>query len=162
MTEICLRVSRYWCAQGWIYNFCFRGDNYITNNVRVVSLAWESLLGLLFIPTKYYQIISNSMGVMACPRVRHQGRYVRNGEGESTLEHDMPTGCLYQTLTKYFKPHTQKFGLEIHSEEQPQRRLDILHVTHLLVITNASTKHNQNMSKGIKVMGRTMFWLQGR
>ena len=39
-----------------------------------------------------------------------------NGESESTLEHDMPTGpylCLYQ-ISKYFKPHTQGFSLEIH------------------------------------------------
>ena len=81
----------------------------------------------------------------------------------------MPTGpylCLYQILSKYFKPHTQEFGLEIHSGEvtrkQPQQRLSLLHVTHLLVITNASTKHYQNMSKDIKVMERTRFWLQGR
>ena len=84
-------------------------------------------------------------------------------------EHDMPTGpylYLYQTLTKYFKPHTQEFGLEIHSREvtrkQPQKRLSLLHVTHLLVVTNASTKHYQNMSKGIKVMECTGVWLQGR
>ena len=81
----------------------------------------------------------------------------------------MPTGpdlFLYQTLTKYFKPHTQEFGLEIHSEEvtrkQPQQRLSFLHVTHLLVVTNASTKRYQNMFKGIKVMACTIFWLQGR
>ena len=64
------------------------------------------------------------------------------------------------------KPHTQEFGLEIHSGEvtrkQPQQRLSLLHVAHLLVITNASTKHYQNMSKGIKVMERTRFWLQGK
>ena len=57
----------------------------------------------------------------------------------------MPIGpylCLYQTLTKYFKQHTQEFGLEIHSGEvtrkQPQQRLSLLHVTYLLVVTNAS------------------------
>ena len=100
------------------------------------------------------------MGVMAC--TRFQGRYVHNGESESTLEHDMPAGsylCLYQTLTKFFKPHTQEFDLEIISGEQ---RLSFLHLTHLLVVTNASTKHYLNMSKGIKVMERTRFWLQGR
>ena len=80
----------------------------------------------------------------------------------------MPTGpylCLYQTLTKYFKPHTQEFGLEIHSGEvtrkQPQQRLSLLHVTHLLVVTNASTKHYQNMSKGIKVMECTRILASG-
>ena len=84
-----------------------------------------------------------------------------NGESESTLKHDMPTGpylCLYQILSKYFKPHTQGFSLENHSGEvtrkQPQQRLSLLHVTHLLFDTNASTKYYQNMSKGIKVMER--------
>ena len=81
----------------------------------------------------------------------------------------MPTGpylCLYQILSKYFKSHTQGFSLEIHSGEvtrkQPQQRLSLLHVTHLLFDTNASTKYHQNMSKGIKVIERTRFWLQGR
>ena len=90
------------------------------------------------------------------------------GETESTLEHDMPTDpylCLYQTLTKYFNPHYQEFGLEIHSGEVtrklPQQRLSLLHVTHLLVVTNASTKHYQNMSKGIKVMERTRILASG-
>ena len=80
----------------------------------------------------------------------------------------MPTGpylCLYQILSKYFKPHTQGFSLEIHSREvtrkQPQQRLSLLHVTHLLFDTNASTKYYQNMSKGIKVMEHTRIWLQG-
>ena len=56
-----------------------------------------------------------------------------NGESESTLEHDMPTGpylCLYQTLTKYFKQHAQEFGLEIHSGEvtrkHPQQSLSCM------------------------------------
>ena len=78
------------------------------------------------------------------------------------LKHDMPTGpylCLYQILSKYFKLHTQGFSLEIHSGEvtrkQPQQRLSLLHVTHLLFDTNASTKI-------IKVMEHTRFWLQGR
>ena len=84
-----------------------------------------------------------------------------NGESESTLEHDMPTGpylCLYQILSKYFKPHPQGFSIQIHSGEvtrkQPQQRLSLLHVTHLLFNTNTSTKYYQNMSKGIKVMER--------
>ena len=84
-----------------------------------------------------------------------------NGESESTLEHDMPTGpylCLYQILTKYFKPHTQGFSLEIHlgevTRKQPQQRLSLLYVTLLLFHTNASTTYYRNMSKGIKVMER--------
>ena len=41
-------------------------------------------------------------------------------EKVSTLEHDMPTGlylCLYQILSKYFKPTKQEFGSEIQSRE---------------------------------------------
>ena len=85
-------------------------------------------------------------------------RGVYNGESESALEHNMPVGpylCLYQILSKYFKPHTQGFSLENHSGEvtrkQPQQRLSLLHVTHLLFDTNAFTKYYQNMSTGIKV-----------
>ena len=79
----------------------------------------------------------------------------------------MPTGpylCLYQILSQYFKPNTQGFNLEIHSgavtRKQPQQRLSLLHVTHLLFDTNASTKYMyyQNMSKGIKVMEDFGFW----
>ena len=84
-------------------------------------------------------------------------------KSESTLEQDMPTGpylCLYLIFSKYFKPHTQGFCLEIHSGEvtrkQPQQRLSVLHVTHLLFDTNASIKYYQNMSKGIKVMECTI------
>ena len=69
---------------------------------------------------------------------------------ENTLEHDMPIGpylCLHQILSKYFKPHTQEFGLEIHSGEvtskQPQQRLSLLHATHLIY---ASSKYYQNIS----------------
>ena len=80
----------------------------------------------------------------------------------------MPSGpylCLYQILSKYFKANTQGFSLEIHSREetrkQPEQRLSLLYVTHLLFDTNASTKYYQNMSKGIKVMECTRFWFQG-
>ena len=82
------------------------------------------------------------------------------------------TTCLLVLIyvsTKYLQSISnhilKEFGLEIHSGEvtrkQPQQRLSLLHVTHLLVVTNASTKHYQNMSKSIKVMERTRFWLQG-
>ena len=91
------------------------------NRVKVVLLAcytpsWPDICS----DQRYYQVISNSMEVMACTRFRHQGRNVHNGESESTLEHDMPIGpylCLYQIFSKYFKPHSQEFGLEIHSGE---------------------------------------------
>ena len=36
--------------------FCFRGDNYITNKVRVLSLAWDTPTGT---PLHPYQILSN-------------------------------------------------------------------------------------------------------
>ena len=36
--------------------FCFRGDNYIRNKVRVVSLAWDMPIGP---PLHPYQILSN-------------------------------------------------------------------------------------------------------
>ena len=54
--KICLRVSKLWNAQGWGYSFCFRRDNYITNKVRVVSLALDTPTGPPFHP---YQILSN-------------------------------------------------------------------------------------------------------
>ena len=36
--------------------FCFRGDNYVTNKVIVVSLAWDMPAGP---PLHAYQILSN-------------------------------------------------------------------------------------------------------
>ena len=52
-----------------------------SEKITTQRIKWESfhlhatrLLVLLFIPTIYYQIISNSMGVMACTRFRIQGR----------------------------------------------------------------------------------------
>ena len=52
-------VLELWPAQ----DFDFRGDKYITKIVRVVSLApymptGPPLLDLIYVPTKYYQIIS--------------------------------------------------------------------------------------------------------
>ena len=38
------------------YNFCFRGENYITNIVRVVSLTYNTPTGPTFHP---YQVLSN-------------------------------------------------------------------------------------------------------
>ena len=49
------------------------------------------LLDLIYVPIKYYQVISNSMGFMAGTRFRHQIS-VHNGESKSTLEHNKPTG----------------------------------------------------------------------
>ena len=45
-TKICLRVSKLWSLQGCVYNFCFWGDNYIMNKVKVLSCTrhtyWSS------------------------------------------------------------------------------------------------------------------------
>ena len=60
------------------------------------------LLDLVYIPTKNYQVISNSMGIMACTRFRHQGRYVHDGESESTLEIDA-YWSLYMPLPNIIK-----------------------------------------------------------
>ena len=72
---------------------------------------------------------------MACTRYRTRGdKYIM----EKVKVHLNTTCCwslpiTLQTLTKYFKPHTHIFGLEIHSGEvtrkQPQQRLSLLHVT---------------------------------
>ena len=46
ITKIFLRVSKLWSAQRWVYNFCFRGDIYITNKVSCLSCTrhayWSS------------------------------------------------------------------------------------------------------------------------
>ena len=117
------------------------------------------LLDLIYVPTKNYQVISKVWELWPAQDFGIRGE--NNGESESSLEHDMPTGpylCLYKILSKYFKPHIQGFSLEIHPGEstrkQPQQSLSLLHVTHLLFDTNASTKYYQNMSKGIKSMER--------
>ena len=96
------------------------------------------LLDLIYVPTKNYQVISVWE---LWPAQDFCIRGDNNGETESTLEHNMPTGpylFLYQ-LSKYFKPHTQGFSLEIHSGEvtrkQPQQRLSLLHVTHLQILS---------------------------
>ena len=44
-------------------------------NIKILSFLHVTLLtDLIYVPTKYYQIISNSMGVMACTRFWFQGR----------------------------------------------------------------------------------------
>ena len=56
ITKVCLRVSKLWSPQGWVYNFCFRGDNYIMKKVSVVYLACDMPTGP---PLHPYQILSN-------------------------------------------------------------------------------------------------------
>ena len=72
------------CTRMRLQYFCFRGDNYITK-WELSLLHGTHLLVLLFIPTKYYQIISNSMGVMTCTRFWLQGRQLHNKDRESCL-----------------------------------------------------------------------------
>ena len=101
ITKICLRVSKLWSAQGLVYHFFFRGDNYITNDV---SLAQDMPTG----PLHPYQILSNylkSMGVMACTRFRSSGdNYITKTMRVVSLARGMPTGHplhTYQILSKY-------------------------------------------------------------
>ena len=71
--KICLRVSKLNRTQGWVYGYCFSQDNFIRKKVRVVSFASDTSTVLFLFPTNY-QIITKSMGVMACTRFRLQGR----------------------------------------------------------------------------------------
>ena len=75
-----------------------------------LSFSHEThLFDLIYVPAKNYQVIANSIGVIACTRFWYQGCYVHNGESESILQHDIPIGpylCPYQILSKYFKPRT--------------------------------------------------------
>ena len=57
--------------------------------VRVVCLA-QDILVFFFILIKYYQIISNSKGVMACKIFQLQRRYLHNEDSESCLSSDPP------------------------------------------------------------------------
>ena len=59
------------------------------------------LLDLIYVPTKHYKVISNSIGVTACTRFRHRDRTVHNGESASSLARDTPTVLIY-AYTKYY------------------------------------------------------------
>ena len=83
-----------------------------SGEITTQQIKWElsllyatCLLVLLFLPTKYYQIISNSMGVMACRRFLLQGdNYIRKIMRVVSLACEVPTGPplhSYQTLPKY-------------------------------------------------------------
>ena len=84
---------------------------------------------------------------------------------EKVRVHDMPTGPYLPNINKVFQTTYSRILLKIHSEEvtgkQPQQSLSHLHVTHLLVITNASTKHYENMSKGSKLWSAPDFGFRG-
>ena len=97
-------VWELWPAQ----DFSFGGDNYITKKMRVVSLTHNLPTVLLFIPTKYYQIVSNSMEVMACTRFQLQGRWLHNKDRVVSLAHNMPTGS-----PLYFYKYYQNINLRV-------------------------------------------------
>ena len=61
-------VLEFWPAQ----DFGFRGDKYIEQELSFLHVTL--LLDLIYVPTKYYQIISNSIGVMSCIRFQLEGR----------------------------------------------------------------------------------------
>ena len=85
MIKKCLRVSKLWSAQGWGYNISDSGE-ITTSTYRIqweLSLMHGTCLLVLFIPTKYYQITSNSMGVTACRLFQLQGRQLHNQDSES-------------------------------------------------------------------------------
>ena len=65
---------------------------------------------LLLISTKYYNTISNSMGVMACPRFLLQGRQLHNKESELSLWH---ATCLLVLFipTKYYQIISNSMGV---------------------------------------------------
>ena len=88
-----------------IYNFCFRGDNYITNKVRVIFLACDTPTGPTLHP---YQILSNYLKLYGS-----YGLQMISASGKITtlqrlrvvsLAHNMPNGPplhSYQILPKY-------------------------------------------------------------
>ena len=69
------------CTRLWLQG------RYITKKKVSCLLHVTCLLVLLFISTKYYHIISNSMGVMACTIFLLQGRQLHNKESELSLLH---------------------------------------------------------------------------
>ena len=55
------------------------------------------LLYLIYVPTQNDQVISNSLGVMACIFRHH------NGESESTLKHGIRILVLINATAKYYQ-----------------------------------------------------------
>ena len=114
------------------------------------------LIYVTYVPTKNYQVTSNSMGVMADWPA--QDLSIRGDkyfmEKVRVILKMMCLLVLIFASTKYYQnisnTHTQEFGLEFHSGEitgkQPQQRLSLFHPTRLLVLIYASTKYYQNIS----------------
>ena len=85
--------------------FCFRGDNYITNKVRVVSLAQDTPTGP---PLHPYQVLSNYLTVWEVWPAQDFGfrgdNYITKAMRVVSLACDVPTGPplhAYQILSKY-------------------------------------------------------------
>ena len=80
-------------------------------------LHWTLLLDLIYVPTIYYQIISNSLGIMACTRFWLQGdNYMKKKVRVVSFAPDTPTGPPlhpYQILSKYFKKQGSKLNAKI-------------------------------------------------
>ena len=80
----------------------------------------------LYVPTQYFQIISNSMGVMACKDFGFRGhKYITKKVRGVSLARDMPIGLpnitkIFQTLRKLW--HIQEFGLVICSGEITRKK----------------------------------------
>ena len=71
-----------------------------------------------------------------------------------TLEYDMSTGhnlCLYQILSKYFKPHIQEFGLEIHTGEVTRKPFENSSVKLLLDLIYVPPKYYQIISDRMRL-----------
>ena len=101
------------CTRTWLRNL-FRGDNQKKIKARGAKKQELSflhtilLLDLVYIPTNNYQIISNSMRVMACRGFCfREHKYIMKKVGVVSLACDTPTVLIfafYQILSKYFKP----------------------------------------------------------
>ena len=140
------------------------------------------LLVLFFIPTKYYQITSNSMGVMPCIRFQIQGR-LYNEDSESCLScmghaywysftflPNIIKVCL--RVSKLWPAQDFRFTERDNSNFIPcvvistaqgiKLELSLLHPTHLLVFLFIPTKYYQIISNTMGVMACTRFRLQGR
>ena len=86
-----------------------------------------------------------------------------------SLACDIPTGSLLHLnqIVSYYLKQYENYGqhkISASGETTTLRRkwvLCLLHRTRILVLLFISTKHYQNMSKGIKVMERTRFWPRG-
>ena len=121
--KMCLRVSKLWSTQGWGYNFCYRRDNYVMNKVRVVSLACNMPTGPPH-PYQYYQIISNSMGVMAWTRFWLQGRWLHNKDSESCLSCMWCLLVLLYIPSKYYQNMSK--GIKVMERTRMHRQTDAM------------------------------------